>query len=150
MVTDVKSALDRFYLSLSVLEIRNSSMFGEADRLPYNSVLYLDFISVRPGCTASDIAEAIGVTKATVSMTLSRLEEKGMIQRTRSESDGRVRHISLTERIQEPYSRYGDMVSSLVGEVAAEHTEEELETFVRILGEISAKLEGYRGSEDGS
>lgn len=42
------------------------------------------------------------------------------------------------------------MVSSLVGEVAAEHTEEELETFVRILGEISAKLEGYRGPEDGS
>ena len=149
-MTDVKSALDRFYLSLSVLEIRNSSMFGEADRLPYNSVLYLDFISVCPGCTASDIAEAIGVTKATVSMTLSRLEEKGMIQRTRSESDGRVRHISLTERIQEPYSRYGDMVSSLVGEVAAEHTEEELETFVRILGEISAKLEGYRGPGDGS
>lgn len=150
-MNDVKEALDRFYLGLSVMEIRNASLFGEADRMPYNSVLYLDYICARPGCTASDLAEAIGVTKATVSATLSRLEEKGMIVRERSESDGRVRHIYLSEEMQRSYDAYGDIVSAMIDKVVEGRSEEELEAFASILNEMSGMIEAYKGPDgDGS
>lgn len=150
-MNDVKAALDRFYLGLSVMEIRNASLFGEADRMPYNSVLYLDYISARPGCTASELAEAIGVTKATVSATLSRLEDKGLIVRKRSESDGRVRHIFLSEEMQRSYDAYGYTVSAMIDKVIEGHSEEELEAFARIVNELSGMFEAYRGPEgDGS
>lgn len=148
---DVKGSLQRFYLSLSVVEVRNSSMFGEADRMPYNSVLYLDYISARPGCTASELAEVMGVTKATVSATISRLEDKGMIVRERSESDGRVRHIYLSEEMQRSYREYEVIVTKMIEKVVADHSEEELEAFTGILGELSAMLEGFKCPDgDGS
>lgn len=50
---------------------------------------------------AGDVAAQIGLEPATVTPMLKRMEAAGLIQRRRSEIDGRILEISLTERGEE-------------------------------------------------
>ena len=84
MGSDVKASLERFYVSTSMLEIRMSELTHGTERLPYITILYMDLIGFNPGITSSQIAEMLGVTKATVTSTVNRLVEKGYVVRERS------------------------------------------------------------------
>lgn len=77
MSNDVKDSLERFYVSTSEVEIRMSEMTHGTERLPYITILYMDLIAYNPGITSSQIAERLGVTKATVTSTVNRLVDKG-------------------------------------------------------------------------
>lgn len=138
---DPTEAFRRYYMALSLAELRRSEMFGDAGRLPYNTVLYLDFIYAHPGCTATQISEIIGVTKATVSSTVSRLERKGMVIRERSDSDGRVLHLRLSDSLSEAYGAFCGITPEAVASLSAEHPVEEMELFCRMLDEVSSVME---------
>ena len=142
---DLTEAFRRYYVSLSLAELRRSWMFGDAGRLPYNTVLYLDFIYAHPGCTATQISEATGVTKATVSSTVSRLERKGLVIRERSDHDGRVLHLRMPDGLSEAYGEFCGITPDAVEFLSAGHTAEELELFCRMLDEVSSRMEQDAG-----
>lgn len=48
------------------------------------------------GGTISSLAQALGVTKPTVTVAIKRLEKKQYVEKLRSETDGRIVHIALT------------------------------------------------------
>lgn len=52
----------------------------------------------REGMTPSDLAKAAGVTKATISVMLARMERDGQVEKAVDEEDGRSRKIYLTEK----------------------------------------------------
>ena len=58
----------------------------------------IDVIGSTPNATPSDISRSLMVTLGTVTTSLNNLERKGYIERTRSEVDRRVVHLSLTKR----------------------------------------------------
>lgn len=51
----------------------------------------------RPGVRASDVAQALGLDKSTVSRGLTHLESLGLIERVGDPDDGRARLLRLTE-----------------------------------------------------
>lgn len=57
----------------------------------------LALILDNPGVTARQLARALAVTPPNVTVWLDRLEMRGLVGRTRSETDGRVQHLRLTE-----------------------------------------------------
>jgi DNA-binding MarR family transcriptional regulator len=54
---------------------------------------HLDSVEPTP---VSELAEHMGVTVSTMSIAIDRLVRQGHVTRERSESDGRVRHVTLT------------------------------------------------------
>ena len=50
------------------------------------------------GATVSEIASDLQITLPSVTSTVNRLERRGYLERLRSETDGRVVHIYLTDR----------------------------------------------------
>jgi len=54
---------------------------------------HLDSVEPTP---VSELAEHMGVTVSTMSIAIDRLVRQGYVTRERSESDGRVRHVTLT------------------------------------------------------
>lgn len=62
-----------------------------------SQLLVLQSLRARDEMTASQIAEALHLTQATVTSLLDRLQERGWITRTRGEVDRRRVHVRLTE-----------------------------------------------------
>ena len=56
----------------------------------------LALVQANPGVTARQIARALAVTPPNVAIWLDKLEQRGLVERTRSERDARMQHIALT------------------------------------------------------
>lgn len=70
----------------------------------------------RPGVRASDVAQALGLDKSTVSRGLTHLETLGLIERVGDPDDGRARLLRLT---QTGADRFGAMRSQRQAEFRA-------------------------------
>ncbi|MFC5264685.1 MarR family winged helix-turn-helix transcriptional regulator [Kribbella qitaiheensis] len=67
------------------------------------SQIELGTASGRPGVRASDVAQALGLDKSTVSRGLTHLETLGLIERVGDPDDGRARLLRLTATGAEGY-----------------------------------------------
>lgn len=56
----------------------------------------LALVQGNPDVTARQLARALAVTPPNIAVWIDRLEARGLVARTRSESDARVQHIRLT------------------------------------------------------
>lgn len=125
--------LDDFYYSLAMRELRMIKETGSMAELTYHSMLYINVISITPNCTASRLAEMLGLSKPAVTMKLQELERHGYIQRQRSEIDRRVSYIILTEKMQQALQQYDAVFTSLEQRLKEIFTPEELAAFTEML-----------------
>lgn len=58
----------------------------------------IDVIGTKGQTTPSEVARELMVTLGTVTASLNNLERKGYVERTRSQTDRRVVHLSLTSK----------------------------------------------------
>lgn len=138
-----RRSFDRFYLSLSVSEIRESFICEDVDRLPYNTVLYLNLIGFTPGITQSELGERLGISKASVTRTVNRLVSKGLVVRERSEEDGRVRKLRLSDEIQRSYDFNNRKFSYLSENVIGDFGPEDMERLCDVLDRLSDLLDRW-------
>lgn len=68
--------------------------------LPYNPVDYqtLRFLAQNPDARATDVAQHVGVAPTTMQSALDRLVKKGLLQKTKSQTDARARLYALTDK----------------------------------------------------
>ena len=86
---------DMFY---SVLRLQEQSVSKLANgNLSRTEMHALEIVQDIPEATLTQIADMLGVTKATVSVSVNRLVEKGYLEKTRAEDDGRKSILKLTE-----------------------------------------------------
>jgi len=57
----------------------------------------LALVQANPGVTARSLARALAVTPPNIAIWIDRLESRQLIERSRSDSDGRVQHIRLSK-----------------------------------------------------
>lgn len=67
----------------------------------------------------SDILEEMGLARATLSELLTRLEEKGLVERTRSKADRRAIVVSLTKKGKTASAKIVNLESDIADEVFA-------------------------------
>jgi DNA-binding MarR family transcriptional regulator len=87
-------AFNRYYTN--ILGLLDRHILNSEYRLPEARVLYE--ISQREGIQASGIIESLGIDKGYLSRILDQFATKKLIVRRRSEADGRLMHIYLTEK----------------------------------------------------
>ncbi|MPM09288.1 hypothetical protein SDC9_55604 [bioreactor metagenome] len=86
---------DMFY---SVLRLQEKSVSKLANgNLSRTEMHALEIVQDLPEATLTQIADILGITKATVSVSVNRLVEKGFLVKTRAENDGRKSILKLTE-----------------------------------------------------
>jgi len=57
----------------------------------------LALVQANPGVTARSLARALAVTPPNIAIWIDRLESRALVERERSDRDGRVQHIRLTK-----------------------------------------------------
>ena len=71
------------------------------------------------------LAEKLGVTTGTLTVSIDRLEEKGLLRRVPHQSDRRSYLIELTEKGQEVFARHHNHHLNLTDEIMADFSEQE-------------------------
>lgn len=65
----------------------------------------LIFVARMPGCRANEVADAMGLSAATVSVALRKLEDEGWISRKEDPDDKRASRLGLTEKGEQMKTR---------------------------------------------
>jgi DNA-binding MarR family transcriptional regulator len=69
---------------------------GQVSKLRKVEYTLLALVHANPDVTARQLARALAVTPPNIAVWLDRLESRGLVQRSRSETDTRMQHIRAT------------------------------------------------------
>lgn len=100
---------------------------------------YIIAICKNPGITAEELSRRLCVNKSNVARTLSYLEEKGYVERERSQEDKRAFLCYPTEKMLRVLPRVGEIVAEWNRLLTSELSEEELSAFAATLDKIAIK-----------
>ncbi|MBO7214291.1 MAG: MarR family transcriptional regulator [Clostridia bacterium] len=88
-----------------------------------------------------DIEKAFKIRRSTVTATLNRMEENGLIIRSSVEFDSRLKRIKLTPKGRQMHLSFQNRADSLDKEVSSALTEKERAEFIKIIKKIQSKVE---------
>jgi DNA-binding MarR family transcriptional regulator len=93
----------------------------------------LDVIDQRPGLTAGELAEAVGLSRGAVTTALDRLEKRGLVTRSRDPDDRRRVTLQPTaEAGRLAWGAYGPL-AEMGGPMLAELSDDDLRSAIRFL-----------------
>jgi|APHig6443717497_1056834.scaffolds.fasta_scaffold145583_1 DNA-binding MarR family transcriptional regulator len=98
----------------SVLRLQEQSVSKLANgNLSRTEMHAMEIVQDIPEATLTQISDILGITKATLSVSVNRLVEKGFLEKQRSETDGRKNILRLTETgevICKKHTQFHDML----------------------------------------
>lgn len=106
-----------------------------------NELLALVHVYRTGETTMSRIAEYVGVPLNTATGIANRLEKRGLVQRWRSEQDKRVMVVRITDEGKQQMASVTDTVTSLVGELFQDLTDEERQALLKVVERLPRLLE---------
>lgn len=107
--------------------------------------LALRIIGRVPGLTAGEAAELMRLHPSTFTGIMQRMEGRGLIERTRDDTDGRRSRLSLTERGRALNDLRAGTVEEAIRRALARLEPEEIATAERVLDTLSQELERNDG-----
>ncbi len=108
--------------------------------MSYKEVSYLSEIHIHKGISSVDLARKMGVTKSAVSQIISKMYNKGYVERKKSSDDGRESNLFLTERIEMVYDENDKILCRIFNESLLSISEEEKKTLCSLLVKINENL----------
>lgn len=90
-------------------------------------------------CTQIELCKYLGVEAPTITRTLARMEEMGLVIRTEGK-DKREKNIKLTEKANEQFPKWYEAAISVELESITNISEEEVEIFNKVLEKMMINL----------
>lgn len=143
LVADVEHQLSNLFRRSRSAQMQLARrVHPEMDAAGYALISQIDLgtTTSRPGVRASDVAQALGLDKSTVSRGLSHLESLGLIERVGDPDDGRARLLRLTET---GAARFGAMRAQRQAEfraILARWDTADLSDLARLLSRLNLDL----------
>ena len=101
----------------------------------------LTMVSMREGISQKDLAFLLGIRPQTLGEMLRKLEERELVERKKSETDGRVVEVSLTEAGRTRAAEIAERRKIVAADMFAVLSEEEKDQLAAILDKLSAEFE---------
>lgn len=130
--------VNNFYYKMSLYELKIMNEGDYYNKLSYNTILYLNVISLTENCTVSKLAEALNITKSAVTLKVNEMIKQNLIVKEQSQEDKRVFYIKLSPEMEKAISIYNRIFEKIEKKVMERYTPEELNTFIKILNNISS------------
>ena len=101
-------------------------------------------LSKEDSMTTSELIEKMDLRPSSMSELLTKLENKGLITRSQSESDKRVNLVSLSEKARNIQDKISEEHAARMAVFTACFTEEEAAEFCRLCNKLSDHLESLK------
>ncbi|RFU60109.1 MarR family winged helix-turn-helix transcriptional regulator [Bacillus sp. V59.32b] len=140
MATDkVQELIDRYlWVSFHVWKMGESLIKEQiSDDLTNDQHYTLRFIRQKEKCTSTDLADAFNVNKSAITAIMTRLTDKGLIQRTRDKNDRRFVYLTLTKKGNELFIQTEQKIQKLVESFITKFDNEEIASFIGTYEKLS-------------
>ncbi len=135
---DLRKALDTFYYSSALCDLKLMNKQFADENITYNSLLYIELIYTMNGtCTASKLAELLNISKPGVTLKLNELLRQGLITKTPDPDDKRKIHLTVNEEAIPQYKVFRRQDSEAIKRITDTFTVEEIGKFCQMLDIIS-------------
>ncbi len=135
---ELRKALDSFYYSTALCDLRLMNKRFVDETITYNSLLYLELIFTMGGkATVSRLAEMLHVSKPGVTLKINELIRQGLVAKTPDPADKRKNYLSVNENAIPSYKVYRRQDNEAIRRITDRYTPEEIHKFCEMLDIIS-------------
>lgn len=135
---ELKKTIRMFFHDMAIQELKIQNAEQVGTKLTYNSMLYLDVISARPGVyTASKIADMLQKARPSVTQKLNYLEEQGYIEKKQSDTDKRTYYLYTTQKAIPLEAELVRMEEDTEKRFLEKYSNSEIERFLEMFAELS-------------
>lgn len=131
-VKELARDIVEFYEKLSSWE---HEVVRGSDLTP-NQMHAIEIIGHEKSLRMKELAEKLGITTGTLTVTVDRLEQKGLIERQPHETDRRSYRVVLTPSGKKHFKKHHEFHIKLTEEIVSALSPGELESFREILGKV--------------
>ena len=104
----------------------------------------LTMIAMQEGISQKDLAFLLGIRPQTLGEMLQKLEERGLVERKKSEADARVTEVTLTDEGRARAAEIAERRALAAEDLFAALTDDEKDQLAAILDKLGAELDKYR------
>ncbi|RBP91362.1 DNA-binding MarR family transcriptional regulator [Cytobacillus firmus] len=146
-VPNIKDLVDRYIAVSFSVEKKAASLVKNqiGSDLTNDQHFTLRYINQVGSCTSSELAEVFDVKKSAITAMITRMWEKGLIQRTRDENDRRVVYLTLTEKGSELYVKAEEKIHNLVESLINRFDQAEIQQFIETFEKLDKVLSQSNG-----
>lgn len=139
---NIKELVDRYIkVSFSVTSIAETLVKEQIGSDLTNDQHYmLRYINQANSCTSSELSEVFNVKKSAITAIITRMYEKGLIERTRDENDRRVVYLTLTEKGNDMFEKAEDRIHKLVESFINKFDPMEIKQFIETYEKLNQVL----------
>lgn len=123
----------KFYFDMVSNELNSMHSNDYTNNITYNSLLYMDIIAGKEGCTVSFLADMLKVAKSAITVKVRELIGQGLVIKTQSEEDKRVFYLTISETMRREYNLYNHKLKKAVDSVKSKFEEDEIDVFCKVL-----------------
>ena len=105
-----------------------------------NQMHAIEIIGHEKSLRMKELAGKLGVTTGTLTVTVDRLEKKGLIERKPHETDRRSFRVVLTDAGYEHFTRHHQFHLKLTEEIVATLSSEEMQSFENALAKVNKQF----------
>ena len=110
----------------------------------------ISMVAMQEGISQKDLAYLLGIRPQTLGEMLQKLEGYGIVERKKSESDGRVTQVYLTDAGRTHAEEIAEMRKVVAADIFAVLTDDEKEQLSTILDKLDAELDRRKPKHHGS
>ncbi|GGG12101.1 MarR family winged helix-turn-helix transcriptional regulator [Paenibacillus aceti] len=99
------------------------------------------YIATHENGTSTELAEVFSVGKSSITAIITRLVDKGLIERTRDVQDRRVVYLSLTEHGRMIYSKMQESIIDMMSSYMIHFTKEDIDGFIQPFEKMAKLVE---------
>lgn len=134
----LSKALNTFYYSTALCDLRLMNKQIVDENITYNSLLYMDIIYTMNGtCTVSKLAEMLHVSKPGATAKVNELLRQGVITKTPAPEDKRKHYLAINDEAISQYKFYRKQNMKAIKRITENFTPEEINQFCKMLDMIS-------------
>ncbi|AZS16165.1 MarR family winged helix-turn-helix transcriptional regulator [Paenibacillus lutimineralis] len=135
--------VERYMAAYFILFKRLNAQIDEViqDDATLDQYQIIAYIATHENGTSTELAEAFSVGKSSITAIITRLVDRGIVERTRDVQDRRVVYLSLTERGRTIFSKMQGSIMDMLSSYMVHFTKEEIEGFIRPFEKLAKLVE---------
>ncbi|MBS7578344.1 MULTISPECIES: MarR family transcriptional regulator [unclassified Enterococcus] len=138
---DISASVNKLYYRIILNELRLMNNSANFPNISYNTLLYLDIISLTENCTVSQLAEVLHIAKSSVTLKINELMRQGLVEKTQSKTDKRVKYLTVSSQIYKEYQYFDLATQRAIQAMAQEFSKNELALLDKMLNQFSSYYE---------
>ncbi|WP_410769317.1 MarR family winged helix-turn-helix transcriptional regulator [Fontibacillus sp. BL9] len=115
------------------------------DEMTMDQFQIIDYIVMHGKVTSTELSETFVVGKSSITAIITRLVDKGILERARDEDDRRVVYLSLTERGMSHYKKAQAKIMETLSTYLVHFGAEEVEGFLGVFEKLAYLLDKESG-----